>query len=105
MSTCLNVCIISDDDGRGYYCDECPERRPVQLPTLPGKVDGIVGWDPLVLQCRDCGATYTGARRSVAADVILSGYHFHTCEPGSGRRCPECLAAAENACPNRGRHQ
>lgn len=79
-----------------------------QLPTLPGKVDGIVGWDPLVLQCRGCGATYTGTRRGVAADVILSGYRFHGCDrgtPASVRLCPDCLAEVEGACPNRGRHQ
>jgi len=72
-----------------------------QLPTLPGKADGIVGLAPLVLQCRECGATHTGERRSVAADIILSGFHFHTCEPGSGRRCPACLDAVTAACPNR----
>lgn len=110
MTACLNTCIVSDDEGHGYWCDECPERRPVQLPTLPGKVDGIVGWDPVVLQCRDCGATYTGAgpRRNAGADIILSGYRFHTCERGTGmskRRCPDCLEAVESACPNRGRHQ
>lgn len=76
-----------------------------QLPTLPGKVDGIVGLDPLVLQCRECGDIYEGTRRSLAADVILSGFHFHTCEPGSGRRCPSCLSEAEAACPNIGRHR
>ena len=21
---CLNVCIVSDDDGRGYWCEDCP---------------------------------------------------------------------------------
>jgi hypothetical protein len=78
----------------------------LQLPTLPGKVDGIVGWDPLELQCRDCGAVYTGSHNRRAADIILSGFHFHTCEGRDGRRrCPECLAAAESACPNVGRHQ
>lgn len=77
-----------------------------QLPTLPGKVDGIVGLDPLVLQCRDCGSTYEGERRSIAVDILLSGYHFHTCEGrDSRRRCPECLAAVIAACPNRGRHR
>ena len=75
-----------------------------QLPTLPGKADGIVGLDPLVLQCRSCGVTYTGRRKRLGADIILSGFHFHTCEPGSGRRCPDCLAQAEAACPNDGRH-
>mgnify|MGYP003142669499 CR=1 FL=1 len=105
MSACLNVCIVSDDEGHGYYCDECPERRPVQLPTLPGKVDGIVNWDPLVLQCRACGTTYQGGRERRGFDIILSGYGFHTCEPGSGRHCRDCLAAVEAACPSPGRHQ
>lgn len=73
-----------------------------QLPTLPGKAAGIVGMDPLVLQCRDCGTTYTGTRRSMAADIILSGYRFHTCEGPTGmRRCPDCLTAVIAACPNR----
>lgn len=77
-----------------------------QLPTLPGKVDGIVGWDPLVLQCRECGDTFTGERRSKATDIILSGFHFHVCEgPDSVRRCPACLAAVTAACPNVGRHR
>lgn len=77
-----------------------------QMPTLPGKAAGIIGMDPLVLQCRDCGTTYTGTRRSVAAYVILSGFHFHVCEGPTGmRRCPDCLAAVEAACPSRGRHR
>lgn len=77
-----------------------------QLPTTPGKVDGIVGLDPLVLQCRECGITYQGKGHRIAADIILSGFHFHVCEGPTGmRRCPDCLDAAEAACPNRGRHQ
>lgn len=79
---------------------------PVQLPTIPGKVDGIVGWDPLVLQCRSCGVTYEGTGKNRAADIILSGFHFHVCEGRDGiRRCPDCLAAVIAACPNTGRHQ
>lgn len=79
---------------------------PDLLPTLPGKAPGVVGWDPLILQCFDCRTTYVGKRRSVGADVILSGFHFHTCEERSGkRRCPDCLGKVEAACPNRGRHQ
>jgi hypothetical protein len=78
----------------------------LQRPTLAGKVDGIVGWDPLELQCRDCGAVFTGQRRSRAADIILSGFHFHVCEGRDGiRRCPDCLAAVIAACPNVGRHR
>lgn len=77
-----------------------------QRPTLPGKVDGVVGWDPLELQCRECGVMFTGGRNRRAADILLSGFHFHICEGRDGkRRCPDCLAAAEAACPNAGRHQ
>lgn len=68
-----------------------------QLPTLPGKVDGIVGLDPLTLQCRNCGATHVGTRGPGrhAIDIILSGYKFHTCNTeGSVRLCPDCLADA-----------
>lgn len=76
-----------------------------QLPTLPGRVAGIVGWDPCVLQCRECGSTVTQEGRSAATFIILSGYRFHGCEGQTGmRRCPECLAAAEGACPNIERH-
>lgn len=80
-------------------------QQQFQRPTLPEKVDGIVGWDPLELQCRECGSVFTGERKSRAADIILSGFHFHTCEGRSGiRRCPDCLADVKAACPNKGRH-
>jgi hypothetical protein len=72
----------------------------LQRATLPGKVDGIVGWDPLELQCRDCGSLYVGERRRAGADIILSGFHFHICEGRDGkRRCPDCLAVVKAACP------
>lgn len=72
----------------------------MQRPTLPGKVDGIVGWGPLELQCRDCGAVYVGEHKFAATDIILSGFHFHRCEGREGvRRCPSCLAAVKTACP------
>jgi len=72
----------------------------LQRATLPGKVDGVVGWDPLELQCRDCGAVYVGERKHPATDIILSGFHFHRCEDRDGqRRCPSCLAAVKAACP------
>lgn len=71
-----------------------------QLPTVPGKVSGIVGWEPCVLQCRVCGATVTQDRSGVAAFIILSGFRFHRCEGRDGTRmCPGCLAAAVKACP------
>lgn len=75
-----------------------------QMPTLPGKVEGIVGLNPLVLQCRDCGDTYTGKHPDRGGfDVILSGYHFHRCEGRAGRRrCPDCLAKTVAECPHDG---
>lgn len=78
-----------------------------QMQTLPGKAEGIVGLEPCVLQCRDCGETATQEEgRSLAAFIILSGFHFHTCEGRGGkRRCPDCLAAVERECPSRGKHQ
>lgn len=70
-----------------------------QLPTIPGKVGGIVGWEPCVLQCRVCGDTTEQDCRSVATFIILSGFHFHICEERKGiRMCPPCLTAAEAAC-------
>jgi hypothetical protein len=72
-----------------------------QLPTVPGKIDGIVGWGPCVLQCRVCGETATQDRKSVATFVILAGFRFHLCEERKGlRMCPGCLAAAVAACPS-----
>lgn len=71
------------------------------LPTLPGKAPGVVGLDPLVLQCQECGATHTQDGRGVAMTVILSGFHFHTCHGDGLRRCPDCLARVIAACPSR----
>lgn len=79
-----------------------------QMPTLPGKVDGVVGWDPCILQCRECGKTATQNGRSAATFIIQSGFHFHTCRRGieqPRRLCPDCLTVAEAACPNIGKHQ
>lgn len=75
------------------------QQAPVLLPTLPGFVTGIVGVDPLVLQCHDCGVTTTRTERTAAAGIILSGFHFHICEGRSGvRRCPACLSAVRAGC-------
>lgn len=81
----------------------------LQLPTVPGLVDGIVSRDPWALQCRECGLVAVKPdNRRVSTFVILSGYRFHICERDTGeskRRCPDCLAAVEAACPNVGRHR
>lgn len=70
-----------------------------QMPTIRGYVEGIVGLDPLVLQCRDCGAVHVQTERTAAFAVVLSGFHFHVCEGRTGkRRCRDCLATVKAAC-------
>lgn len=72
----------------------------LQQPTIPGKVDGIIGWDPCVLQCRECGETATQDRRSVATFIILANFKFHLHEPEPRRLCPSCMDAVRDACEN-----
>lgn len=72
-----------------------------QLPTLPGCVDGVVGLDPVVLQCRECGVLHhADPKHRTAAAIILARFLFHTCEEKPPRRCPGCYAKAVAACPN-----
>ena len=76
----------------------------VQLPTIPGKVEGIVGWDPVQLQCRDCGVIHTCKHApgtgKLGFDILLAGFRFHICEGRTGvRRCPSCLRKVLDACP------
>lgn len=74
---------------------------PIQYPTLPDHVDGIIGLDPLRLQCRDCGAIHEQCHKNANACQLTAGYLFHHCDAPDGiRRCPECLAVAKAACPN-----
>ncbi len=78
-----------------------PVTAPALFPTLPGKVTGIVGLNPLRLQCGECGEITERTERGIGHGIIASGYHFHTCDGRDGiRRCPDCLAAAVAACPN-----
>ena len=41
---------------------------PLLLPTVPGKVHGIVSLDPPTVQCDGCAATYTG--RTLARAIL-----------------------------------
>ena len=43
---------------------------PLLLPTVPGKVHGIVSVDPPTVQCDGCAATYTA--RTLARAVLGS---------------------------------
>jgi hypothetical protein len=73
----------------------------VQLPTLPDCADGIVGWDPVVLQCRECGVLHEGdPKRRPAMVIILARFLFHRCDDEPVRRCPDCYAKAVADCPN-----
>lgn len=73
---------------------------PLLWPTLPGRVQGIVGEDPWVVQCSDCGNTATDSK--IWTLVGMWGWKFHTCEGRDCvRRCPDCLVAVVAACPSR----
>lgn len=74
-------------------------------PTVPGKVAGIIGMDPLTVQCAECGATASRTtERTGAAFIILCGYRFHLCQSDERRLCPTCFDAETAACLNKGRH-
>lgn len=66
------------------------------LPTVPGKVHGIVSLDPPMVQCDGCGLV--ASERSLALTVILSGIRFNRGLYDSGidkRRL--CLGCADEA--------
>lgn len=66
------------------------------LPTLPGKVEGIVGtWGRVTtVQCAACLRTATG---STPAQVVRTWNHApsegESREPTPYKRCPDCRAA------------
>lgn len=85
------------------------------LPTVPGKVEGIVNLDPPTLQCQECGELDTLEAHGMRSDperlgllVVLSKTHFHgqtwpdghtdnprlcrSCRIKRGCRCSECKA-------------
>lgn len=78
---------------------------PVLLPTLPNCTSGIVGWDPLRLQCSACGVIHEQCQAKPNLCLITCGFHFHVCDGRSGRRlCPDCLRTATGhaGCPQGG---
>ena len=63
-------------------------------PTLPGCVDGIIGRDPWVVVCRDCGATASGTW--LYGLVAFEGFRFHARSWPDGtnpRLCRACRLA------------
>lgn len=69
MSDCLIGCITSDDEGRGYYCEECPELRKSNDPTLIGP-DGFTRLDTGAIKARL--ASDSRGLRHDDADALLA---------------------------------
>ena len=93
-----------------YTCrDYATERREVIAQPLADKAR-LEGRDVIAVVDEFMDAAHV--RHAVSGQPLREGGPtritdpaIHTCEPGGGRRCPGCLAAAETACPSRGRHQ
>jgi hypothetical protein len=64
--------------------------QSVQLPTPPGRVDGIVSLDPPQVQCRGCGVIAEGRPGKLALLVMTCGIHFHLGDGREQRLCAEC---------------
>lgn len=65
---------------------------PMLLPTLPGKVDGIVSEDPPTVQCQDCAATKSGNWYQIIGGA--EGFRFHQWSDGTNPRlCKPCRIA------------
>lgn len=70
----------------------------VPLPTVPGKVHGIVQLDPFVrVQCDDCGFVYDGKPGRIAMGITQSGirfsakrYHRRGPDRDARRLCRDC---------------
>lgn len=68
-----------------------------QRPTLVGYTDGIVGVDPMEVQCRECGHIETQPEESSAGVFILMcGMRF--CTIDKVRRCRGCRATHTPDC-------
>lgn len=63
------------------------------LPTVPGRVHGIVSLNPPTVQCDGCGRTHTD--RTLALAVLQSGIQFHPPGVDDDRRlCRDCAHQA-----------
>jgi hypothetical protein len=73
-------------------------------PTVEGMARGIIGVDPIVLQCGECGDTLTQDRDGIAAFIILARWNFCGMENDrqqrtqGPRRCRDCMAAHARDC-------
>lgn len=63
-------------------------------PSLPGWSDGLIGRDPWVVVCRDCGTT--ASDNWLFRLVAMDGFHFHSAPWPDGtnpRLCRACRLA------------
>ena len=71
------------------YADYTLESHDGILPTLDGKAEGIVGWDPMKVQCCDCHRTMTGPIK-----ILVLQWAVNNRRSGlPGRRCADCWLA------------
>jgi hypothetical protein len=80
----LRRCLMSDD-------------TPEQLPTLAGKVDGVVSLDPPMIQCRGCGVIHTGEPGKLWLLTQTCNILFHVADGRTRRLCADCRAGC--SCP------
>ena len=75
------------------------ETLPLILPSLPGHLDGVIGLDPVRLQCQECGRV--GEGRTALAAIYDGGLHYHRSAWPDGtnpRLCRECRLARGCSC-------
>lgn len=68
-----------------------------QLPTVEGRVDGVVSLDPPMLQCRGCGVVHTDRPGKLALLILTSNIIFHVGDGRTRRLCADCRAGC--TCP------
>lgn len=93
MSECQIGCIVSDDEGRGYYCEECPELgRPVGCTLI-----GPDGFTRLAGSVSDAGNETLSWESAVIAAALASCMAHRTPRQRmlwAQQPCLACLGAA-----------
>lgn len=91
MSECQIGCITSDDEGRGYYCEECPERRKGDASTLVGPD----GFTPLVSDADYRAAFYRVMERCEELKTSVAEHQWNALE--MARKADQAERRAEEA--------
>lgn len=61
------------------------EQHTSPLPTIEGRVHGIVGWDPIAVQCDNCLKVWRGGTPIITVQKAI----FNGRDPGP-RLCDAC---------------